>query len=526
MNRASDASLVTGPSVAGIPYRYLALATVSFGVFLSTMDNSIVNVALPTLAAEFNSTVDNVLWISLTFILVSVGLGLSMGRLGDLYGRKRLYVAGFALFTVATAFASVAQSLEMLLAARVVQGVGGSMLASNGSAIITASFPASQRGKALGIMGGTVGAGLAAGPVLGGVLVDVLDWRALFYTRIPLGLIGSLLVWRLLRDSPAEQRPRGLDLPGSVLLFGMLFALVLAVNRGDNWGWNSPIIIALFAGGTIMVATFILQERRAASPVVDLALFKSRGFSAAILTSTLQFVGMAGLFILLPFYLIQARGFSQLETGGIMAAMPLTMFVVAPLSGILADRIGPRFLTTLAMALVAGGLLLMSTVQLDTSVLSIIGRLIAIGIGTAIFQSPNTSAVMGSVLPQRLGTAAASATTSRTMGQAIGVAVAGALFAAQSGAFSRSRAGLGLDEATLSAEALVSGLELAFLVGAAITALGIFTAWMRGSAPPVVVGAAGPGTTAARSQPSSPPVPIVAIERRAPQRGAAPGGGG
>ena len=389
-------------------------------------------------------------------------------------------MTGFALFTVATAFAAAAQSLEMLLAARVVQGMGGSMLAANGAAIITASFPASQRGKALGIMGGTVGAGLAAGPVLGGVLVDLIDWRTLFWTRIPLGLIGSLLVWRLLRDSSAEQRPRGLDLPGSVLLFGMLFALVLAVNRGANWGWGSPLIIALFAGGTILVATFIAQERRVLSPVVDLTLFKVRVFSAAILTATLQFVGIGGVFILLPFYLIQARGFSPLETGGIMAALPLTMFVVAPLSGMLADRMGPRFLTTLAMALVSGGLLLMAALQPDTPVLGIVGRLIVLGVGVAIFQSPNTSAVMGSVRPDRLGTAAASATTSRTVGQAIGVAIAGALFAAQSAAFAESRSSLGLDDPAVVAGAFVSGLKLALTVGAAITAVGIVTAWMRG----------------------------------------------
>ena len=314
--------------------------------------------------------------------------------------------------------------------------------------------------------------------------MDLIDWRALFWTRIPLGLIGSLLVWRLLRDSAAEQRPRGLDLPGSVLLFGMLFALVLAVNRGANWGWGSPLIIALFAGGTILVATFIAQERRVLSPVVDLTLFKVRGFSAAILTATLQFVGIGGVFILLPFYLIQARGFSPLETGGIMAALPLTMFVVAPLSGMLADRMGPRFLTTLAMALVSAGLLLMASLQPDTPVLGIVGRLIVLGVGVAIFQSPNTSAVMGSVRPDRLGTAAASATTSRTVGQAIGVAIAGALFAAQSAAFAESRSALGLDDPAVVAGAFVSGLKLALTVGAAITAVGIVTAWMRGSSAP------------------------------------------
>ena len=219
----------------------------------------------------------------------------------------------------------------------------------------------------------------------------------------------------------------------------------------------------------------------------------------------------------------QARGFSQLETGGIMAAMPLTMFVVAPLSGVLADRTGPRLLTTVAMALVAAGLLLMSTVGADTSVLGIVGRLIAIGIGTAIFSSPNTSAVMGSVRPDRLGTAAASATTSRTVGQAIGVAIAGALFAAGSGAIAESRLVLGQDDPAV-AEAFVSGLQLALIVGAAIAAAGILTAWMRGSAPP---GATASATADAmpRSGPKRAPMPVWGIERPAPQRGRTPGGG-
>lgn len=480
--RAND-DLIVGAPIAGIPYRWIALGLVCLGVFLGTIDTSIVNIALPTLAEEFDVSTDDVLWVTLIFIVVSTGLSLIMGRLGDLYGRKHLYTIGFALFTAAAGLSAIAGSLPELLGARVIQAIGSSMVLANGAAIVTATFPASERGRGLGIQVATVGAGVASGPVLGGLLVDALDWRAIFWTRVPLGIVGSILVWRFLLDTPPDRRPRGLDLGGSFVIFAMLGALVLAVNRGAAWGWTSTPIVALFAVGSGLVLAFVAVERRVRSPVVDLALFRDRGYSAAVTAAILQFFGLSAVIILMPFFLVDGRGFDTLEAGGIMAAFPLAMLIISPISGVLTDRFGSRFLATLGLAVVTAGLLTMTTIDADTSVLGIIVRLFFVGTGTAIFSSPNTAAIMSSVPPDRLGTASASQTTARTIGNAIGIAVAGAIFASEAASYALSRSPDGLADPAVRADAYVNGIEVALIVAAVVAAVGIPASLLRGRPP-------------------------------------------
>ena len=319
--------------------------------------------------------------------------------------------------------------------------------------------------------------------MLGGVLVDVLDWRAIFWTRVPLGVMGSLLVWRFLRDTPPASRPRGLDIPGSAILFGMLSSLVLAVNRGDAWGWSSPAILGLFvASGSLLIA-FILVERRSLSPVVDLALFKLRSYTASISAATLQFFGLSAVIILGPFYLVDARGFSTLEAGAILAAFPIAMLVISPFSGALSDRVGARLPSTCGLALACGALLFTATLDTDSSVAGIVVRLFLVGAGTALFSSPNTSTIMASVPPDRLGTASASQTTARTVGNSLGVAVAVALFSGQAAAYAASHSALGLDDPAIAPAAMVSGLRLALYVAAAVVAVGIPVSLLRGPPP-------------------------------------------
>ena len=473
---------VQGPAVFGIPYPWLALSLVCLGVLLANIDTSIITIALPTLAQEFGVARDEVLWVSLIYILVGTGLSPIMGRLGDLYGRKRLYVVGFACFTAATGLSAIAGSLPELLAARTVQAVAVATVIANGAAIVTDSFPAARRGRALGIMISMVGVGVAIGPVLGGVLIDILDWRAIFWTRIPLGVIGSLLVLALLRDTPAHQRPTGLDLPGSFTLFFLLGALVLAVNRGAAWGWGSPAIIGLFAATAGLVVLFIRIERRSRSPVVDLGLFRRVPFSGGILSVLLQFFGLTGAITIIPFYLVDARGFSTLEAGAVMVGYPLAMLIVSPLSGRLADRVGPRPVAVAGLVVVAAGLLSLSTLSATTPVAGIVLRMAIMGTGTAIFFAPNTVLIMQSVARDRVGTAAAAQHTARTMGNAIGIAVGGALFTSQAARYALERSPLGLDDPIVAPDALVSGIQLALLVAGLVTVLAVPAALARGRA--------------------------------------------
>ncbi len=468
----------------GVPYPWLALSLVCLGVLLANIDTSIITIALPTLAQEFGVARDEVLWVSLIYILVGTGLSPIMGRLGDLYGRKRLYVVGFACFTIATGLSAIAGSLPELLAARMAQAVAVATVIANGAAIVTDTFPAARRGRALGIMISMVGVGVAIGPVLGGVLIDILDWRAIFWTRIPLGVIGSLLVLALLRDTPAHQRPTGFDLPGSFTLFFLLGALVLAVNRGAAWGWGSPAIVGLFAATAGLIVLFIRIERRSRSPVVDLGLFRRVPFSGGILSVGLQFFGLTGAITIIPFYLVDARGFSTLEAGAVMVGYPLAMLIVSPLSGRLAERVGPRQVAVAGLVVVAAGLLSLATLSATTPVAGIVLRMAIMGTGTAIFFAPNTVLIMQSVGRDRVGTAAAAQHTARTMGNAIGIAVGGALFTSQAARYALERTPLGLDDPIVAPDALVSGIQLALLVAGLVTVLAIPAALARGRARP------------------------------------------
>ena len=430
-----DRPLVTGPSLGPIPYHWVAAIVVCVGTFLGVMDNTITNIALPTLKDEFGRPLDDVIWVALAFIVVSTGLSLTMGRLGDLYGRKKLYAWGYVIFTVATLLSSIAGSLEELVGSRVLQAVGAAMTMANGAAIITAAFPPSKRGTGLGLIVSTVGAGAAAGPILGGVLIDLLDWRAIFWTRVPFGLLAAVLAWRLLVDAPSEQRPKGLDVPGAILLFGMLACLTFGINRARDLGLTSTMVTLVIGAGLVFMVWFIIVERRSPSPVVDLGLFRGRGFSFGIMAAILQFFGLSFTFYLVPTLLQDGRGFTATETAMMMMPLSLMMLLWSPISGRLSDRFGSRPLTTAGMVIVCLALFLLSRTTADTSPVDFAMRMLLLGIGTSTFSSPNTSVIMSAVPPERLGTASASQTTARTFGNAFGTSVGVAIMASVAASF-------------------------------------------------------------------------------------------
>ena len=456
-----DRPLVTGPSLGPLPYHWVAAIVVCVGTFLGVMDNTITNIALPTMKDEFNRPLDDVIWVALAFIVVSTGLSLTMGRLGDLYGRKMLYVWGFVLFTVATFLSSISGSLEELVGTRVLQAIGSSMTMANGAAIITAAFPPSKRGTGLGLIVSTVGAGAAAGPILGGVLIDIFDWRAIFWTRVPFGLLAAVLAWRLLTDAPSEQRPKGLDIPGAILLFGMLACLTFGINRARDLGLGSTLVSSVMAAGLLFFVWFIIVERRSPSPVVDLALFRGRGFSFGILAAILQFFGMSFTFYLVPTLLQDGRGFTATDTALMMMPLSIMMLMWSPISGRLSDRFGSRPLTTIGMVMVCLSLFLLSQTDSNTSPVDFAMRMLLLGVGTSTFSSPNTSVIMSAVPPQRLGTASASQTTARTFGNAFGTSVGVAIMASVAASFAAEH-GVASD----SGIAIIEGFQSALLFSA------------------------------------------------------------
>ena len=458
-------------------YKWRALSAVSFGTFMATMDMSIVNIALPTLSRVFNASPDTVIWATLTGSLVATGLTLTTGRLGDLFGRKRIYILGWVFFTVGMALAGLTQSLAQLLGVRVIQAVGVAMALGNGNAIVTEGFPETERGRALGTTGAVVGAGLMCGPILGGLILGAFDWRAIFYLRVPIGVTALLLALLLVRETPIASGGRRMDLAGATTLFLALASILLGVNRGQFWGWTSPVILGLFAVGAASLVMFIRVELRTPHPVVSLTLFRVRSYAASVLSLVLNFGGQAAVTFLMPFYLIQVRGFSAAHAGLITGTLPAMMLILSPISGILADRFAWRYQVATGCALVSLGLLLLATLGPETSTPLIMARLAVVGLGTSMFMSPNSSAIMSSVPRERLGTASASVATARNIGNAAGLALAGTILVSVASAAAGVQ-GVRADQ--LPPDALLSGVRTGFVVGACVSLLAVFSSALVG----------------------------------------------
>jgi EmrB/QacA subfamily drug resistance transporter len=435
------------------------MAAAAMSVFLATIDGSIVNVALPTLVRAFGTEFAVVQWVVLAYLLTVTTLMLSVGRLGDMVGKKPLYVAGLVIFTAGSVLCGLSPSVYWLVGFRVVQGIGAAMTMALGAAIVTESFPPSERGRALGIIGSMVSIGIVAGPVLGGLLIGALSWRWIFFVNLPVGVVGT---WMALRYVPAFKPPGGqrFDLAGAAILFAGLMALLLALTLGQQSGFTEPGIVALFATSLLCLALFVVIERRVRFPMIDLGLFHSRLFSINLVTAFMIFVSMAGTIILMPFYLENVLGYDTQSVGFLLAVVPIAVGITAPLSGALSDRLGTRPITVLGLAILLLGFAAVSTLSLETTALGYVLRFLPIGIGIGVFQSPNNSAVMGAVPRERLGIASGLLAITRTLGQSVGIAALGALWASR--VFGRAGQVLPGGATTAPAAAQVAGLNDTF----------------------------------------------------------------
>ena len=395
---------------------------------MSALDASVVNIILPVLKQAFSSDIATIEWVVVVYLLVVSGLLLTFGRLGDLRGNRQVYLMGFGIFVVGSALCGLAPNAEVLVGFRGLQAIGAAMLFSNSPAILTKTFPAQQRGQALGIQATMTYLGLTVGPSLGGWLTNTFTWRAVFYINVPVGILALLLSWRFV---PIDRQTRAetFDLPGALLFMGGLVTLLLGLDQGANWGWNSPAIIGLLVGAALILIVFVLWERRQQFPMLDLSLFKIWLFSASVISAVCNYISLYALLFLLPFFLIQARGLNPAQAGLLLTAQPIVMVFAAPISGTLSDRIGSRLLATLGMLVLAGGLFFMSSLG-ENSPLGLVAVGLAIcGLGTGIFISPNNSALMGSAPRARQGIAAGILATARNVGQVLGIGMGGAILA-------------------------------------------------------------------------------------------------
>jgi EmrB/QacA subfamily drug resistance transporter len=408
--------------------KWLVLLTVGVGTFMSALDGSVVNAILPVIQKYFNTNVATIEWVVTIYLLTVSGLLLTFGRLGDLRGNKTVYVWGFVIFVAGSAFSGFSSTPTFLIASRAIQALGAAMLFANSPAILTKTFPVAQRGRALGLQGTMTYLGLTTGPFLGGWLAGRFGWHAVFFINVPIGLLAIWLSWRTIpNDLPSERRER-FDLYGSLTFMAGLVILLFALNRGQEWGWLSPLTLGLIISSILILSLFVWIEQRVPAPMLDLSLFRSRVFNTAAISPVLNYIGIYSLLFLMPFYLIQGRGLSPAQTGLILTAQPLVMALMAPFAGTFSDRIGAQIPTTLGMLVMGGGLFMLSRLTPDSPLAYVVIGLAISGLGSGMFVAPNNSALMGAAPRNRQGIASGVLALSRNVGMVLGVGLTGAVF--------------------------------------------------------------------------------------------------
>lgn len=437
------------------------MAAVSIVVFMCTLDGSIVNIALPVLEQDLNAGFASVQWVVLGYMLVTATLLLSIGRLADMIGKKSIYITGVIIFTISSALCGISSSIEMLIASRILQGVGAAMVMALGTAIVTEAFPPSERGKALGLIGLMVSVGGISGPTVGGLILGSFTWHWIFLVNLPFGLIGALMVIRFV---PAVRPPGGepFDFRGAAALFFCLFCLLMAMTTGQTTGFLEWSTLVLFAGFLVSLAAFLWIEQHTTHPVIDLGMFHNRLFSVNLVTGSITFICSAGLVLLLPFYLENVLQFDSRLSGLLLSTVPIAMGITAPLAGALSDRFGSRPLTVIGLAVLFFAYISANTLAVDTTFWGYFLRLLPVGVGMGLFQSPNNSAIMGSAPRERLGVASGLLSMTRLIGQTAGISILGALWASRVAYY----AGTALNGEATSAPAIaqVSALHNALLV--------------------------------------------------------------
>jgi len=408
--------------------KWYVMTAVSVGVFLATIDSSIVNIALPTITKTFNAEFATVQWIVLAYLLTITTLMLSIGRLSDIIGKKLIYAWGFVIFLIGSALCGLSWSIEALIGFRVLQAIGASMIISLGMAIVTEAFPPSERGKALGISGAVVSLGIVLGPTLGGILIDALSWHWIFFVNLPIGIIGLYMVLRYVPAIKPEEHQR-FDFLGAAVLFLSLFSLLLALTLSQNLSFSHWLVIALFIIALVSTITFILIELRSNNPMLDLRLFHDIQFSTGLFTGLITFIAIAGTTFLMPFYLENVLHYTARQIGLLLAVVPVVLVILSPLSGYLSDRYGTRRITVIGLFLLLIGYAALTTLSINTSASGFILRFLFVGLGMGVFQSPNNSAIMGAASKDKLGVVSGVLAITRSLGQTTGIALLGSIWA-------------------------------------------------------------------------------------------------
>jgi len=442
--------------------KWWTLAAVSFGLFMIMLDNTVVNVALPSIQEDLGATLSQLQWIVTGYALTFAALMLIGGKLADAYGRRLVFVIGIVVFTVASLLCGLSTSGDMLIASRVLQGAGAAMMNPATLSIIAATFPPRQRGTAIGIWAGVSALALAIGPLVGGLLTEHASWNWIFFVNVPFGILGVFASFLLIDEShdPTHER---LDVPGLATSSLGLFALTYGLIEANTYGWTSPRIVGAFAVAVVALGAFVVLERRQRAPMLDLSLFRNRTYVGANLAILLVSLAMFGVFFFMSLYMQNILHYSAVETGAAFLPMTILVIIVAPLAGRLSDRLGSRGLITAGMLLLAAQLLYFSQLGTDSTFWTLLPGLALGGIGMSMTMTPGTAAATRAVPVEKAGVGAAVLNAFRQVGGSTGIALMGAIMAGK------------LTEPPTPAS-FMAGFENALLVASAIALVGAVVA--------------------------------------------------
>ena len=443
--------------------KWWTLAAVSFGLFMIMLDNTVVNVALPSIQEDLGADLSELQWVVAGYALTFAALMLIGGKVSDAYGRRLIFVVGIVVFTLASLACGLADSSEMLIAARVVQGAGAALMNPATLSIIAATFPPAQRGTAIGIWAGVSALALAIGPLVGGLLTQHLSWNWIFFVNIPVGVVGVVASFLLIDESRDEAHER-LDIPGLATSSVGLFALTYGLIEANTYGWTSVRIVGSFGVAVVALVSFVLLERNQRAPMLPLGLFKNRTYTGANTVVLLVALAMFGVFFFVSLYMQNILGFSAVQTGAAFLPMTILIILIAPIAGKTTDRVGSRALMTVGMLLVAAQLLYFSRLTADASFWNLLPGFLVGGAGMAMTMTPSAAAATRAVPVDNAGVGAAVLNAFRQVGGSLGIALMGAIMA-------REAAG------RPTVEAFMDGFQRSLLVAAFIALAGAIVAF-------------------------------------------------
>ena len=452
----------------------------ALSIFMSTLDSSIVNIALPYIMQDMSTDISTIQWVVVIYLLTVSSFLLTFGRLSDIRGRQQIYVMGFMVFTLGSLLCGISKTPGFLIMARVVQGLGASMLMACSPALIVDVFEKKERGRALGMIGAVVAAGLTTGPVAGGLILEYFSWQSIFFINVPIGVGATIAGVFVLKNIPGGTGTREpLDKVGSLMMMISICSIILGLTKFSEWGILSFRFLGCFIVGGFAGIGFKINSNRFAYPLFDFDLLKIRLFVLPLVAAGILFASLFVIVFMMPFYLTYPCGFSAAKTGGIMIVPFLFLLFISPLSGALSDSLGSRQLCCSGMLILGLSLVSLIFVSPEMNILAILWRIALAGIGTALFVSPNNTTIMGAVPLARRGVASGATATARNFGMVTGVALAGAIFTRS---FSSLTQGAGLDNYTPAmGPYFMASFRQVMAMGAALAFVGGIVAFARGN---------------------------------------------